>query len=124
MRRTPVVVPTARTFTRQTLEEIVAENLKKYRKAAKLTQGELALEITRLGYDLERTNYSRAESGVSAISLALLDACAVFYRVAPTVFLIPSNGKRLIMVDDNPGTTEGAPTVTPNTPPNMLPNGT
>lgn len=99
MRRKPITVPTARTFTRQTLEEIVAENLKRYRKAAKLTQQTLAAEITKLGYPLESCTYSRAESGMSSISLAMLDACAVYYRVAPTVFLIPCQGRRLILVE-------------------------
>jgi len=104
-RLSPIVLRKKQTYVRQTLEEIVAENLKKYRKVMKLSQSALVQELARHGFSITVSSYSRAEHGTTPITLALIDACAAFYQIAPTVLLIPTNPARklrVVEVDDDP----------------------
>lgn len=92
----PTKIPAPRTYEHATLNEIVAANLKSWRKKEKLTQQALVDSLNRAAVAhradavaLTASMYSRMESGVTPVTLEVLDRCAARYEIAPSVLLVP-----------------------------------
>lgn len=98
----PTKIPAPRTYEQATLNEIVAANLKIWRKKEKLTQAELVDSLNRAAVahradaaTLTPSIYSRMESGVTPVTLEVLDRCAARYEIAPGVLLVPKKKPKI-----------------------------
>lgn len=69
------------------LQEIVADNLKGYRKRAGLTQEDVAARLD----NMHSNHYARIERGEEGVSLEKLERLATLYSIQPHLLLMPKS---------------------------------
>ncbi len=80
------------------VQAVLRGNLRAFRRLRKLSQGELAAQVTALGYPLNQTIVSRLESGTRAATVEELFVVAMALNVSPIALLLPGDARHVVKI--------------------------
>ncbi|MGI6797880.1 helix-turn-helix domain-containing protein [Gordonia sihwensis] len=87
---------------------LVAGELLRRRKAAGLSQGQVAEKFTAAGYPVKLAAYASIEAGKTRITVDMLTVAADVFGCSPTALLIPPSGESDMIAFQGPGATTAA----------------